>query len=62
MIIVEVKQGEGIEKALKILKSKVIKTKQFQELYSRKEYVKKSVKKRSQKLKAIYTQRMKNSK
>ena len=62
MIIVEVKQGEGIEKALKTLKSKVIKTKQFQELYSRKNYVKKSVLKRSQKLKAIYTQRIKNLK
>ncbi len=62
MIIVEVKQGEGLEKALKILKSKVIKTKQFQELYSRKNYVKKSVLKRSQKLKAIYTQRIKNLK
>ena len=62
MIIVEVKQGEGLERALKILKSKVIKTKQFQELYSRKNYVKKSVLKRSQKLKAIYTQRIKNLK
>lgn len=62
MIIVEIKQGEGIEKALKTLKSKVIKTKQFQELYSRKNYIKKSVLKRSQKLKAIYTQKIKNLK
>lgn len=62
MIIVEIKQGEGIEKALKTLKSKVIKTKQFQELYSRKEYIKKSVQKRNQKLKAIYTQKIKNLK
>lgn len=62
MIIVEVKQGEGIEKALKTLKTKVIKTKQFQELYARKNYVKKSVLKRSQKLKAIYTQKIKNLK
>lgn len=62
MIIVEVKQGESIEKALKTLKTKVIKTKQFQELYARKNYVKKSVLKRSQKLKAIYTQKIKNLK
>jgi small subunit ribosomal protein S21 len=62
MLIVEVKQNEGIDKSLKILKNKVIKTKQFQELYSRKNYIKKSVLKRSQKLKAIYTQKIKNLK
>jgi small subunit ribosomal protein S21 len=62
MIIVEVKQNEGLDRALKILKNKVIKTKQFQELYSRKNYIKKSVIKRSQKLKAIYTQKIKNLK
>jgi small subunit ribosomal protein S21 len=62
MIIVEIKHGESIEKALKTLKSKVIKTKQYQELASRKNYIKKSVQRRNQKLKAIYTQKIKNLK
>lgn len=56
MIIVEVKNGEGIDKVLKTLKSKVIKTKQNQELSSRKFYVKKSVRRRNEILKAQYTQ------
>jgi ribosomal protein S21 len=45
MLIVKVKTG-GIEKALKELKSKVIKTRQNSFLNERKEYKKKSVKKR----------------
>jgi len=59
MLIVEVKK-DGIEKALKTLKSKVIKTKQNKILFDRKEFVKKSVIKRNQKLKAAYIQK-KNS-
>jgi len=57
MIIVPVKQNENIEKALKTLKSKVIKTKQNQILGGKKEYTKKSVKKRSEILKAIYKEK-----
>ena len=57
MIIIEVKNSDNLEKALKVLKSKVIKTKQNQTLLERKEYTKKSVKKRSQILKAIYKQK-----
>ena len=60
MLIVEVNQKQNIEKALKILKSKVIKTKQNQELFNRKEFVKKSIKKRNQLLKAKYVQKYKN--
>jgi ribosomal protein S21 len=59
MLIVEVKK-DGIEKALKILKSKVIKTKQNQILVKNKEFVKKSVEKRSKKLKATYIQKIKS--
>ena len=59
MLIVEVKK-DGIEKALKTLKSKVIKTKQNQILFDRKEFVKKSVVKRNQKLKASYIQKKKD--
>jgi len=60
MLIVEVKK-DGIEKALKTLKSKVIKTKQNQILFERKEFVKKSVVRRAQVLKASYVQKIKNS-
>jgi ribosomal protein S21 len=58
MLIVQVNQN--IEKALKVLKSKVIKTKQNQKLNSRKEFVKKSVQKRNTKIKAKYLQQLKN--
>jgi small subunit ribosomal protein S21 len=60
MLIVEVKK-DGIEKALKTLKSKVIKTKQNQILFGKKEFVKKSVVRRAQILKASYVQKVKNS-
>jgi small subunit ribosomal protein S21 len=60
MLIIEIKNNENIEKALKTLKSKVIKTKQNQQLMNRKKFTKNSVEKRAQKLKAIYKQRKVN--
>lgn len=60
MIIVEIKNNENLERALKTLKSKVIKTKQTQKLQERKEYTKPSVVKRTKLLKAIYIQKKKN--
>jgi ribosomal protein S21 len=57
MLIVEIKNGENIEKSLKTLKSKVIKQNQI--LFERKEYKKKSVLKRTEILKAKYIQRKK---
>lgn len=60
MLIINIKSGENLEKALKTLKSKVIKTKQNQELLKRKEYEKPSVTKRKNLLKAIYTNKVKN--
>lgn len=57
MLIVKVEKPNQIEKALKIYKSKVIKTRQSSELNNRKEFVKKSVKKRQQKMKAKYVQK-----
>ena len=60
MLIIEIKNNENIEKALNTLKYKVIKTKQNQQLMSRKEFIKQSVEKRAQKLKAIYKQRKLN--
>jgi len=53
MLIVEVKKG-NIEKALKDLKSKVIKTRQNSLLNERKEFTKKSEKKRQIISKAKY--------
>lgn len=58
MIIIQITKSDNLEKALKQLKSKVIKTKQQRELFERKEFVKPSVKKRVKKLKAIYSQRV----
>ena len=60
MLIVEVKNIENLERSLKLLKSKVIKTKQNQILNEKKEFEKKSVKERKKILKAIYTQKKKN--
>ena len=60
MLIVNVEK-DGLSKALKTLKSKVIKTKQNQFLFDKKEFVKKSVLIRNQKLKATYVQKVKSS-
>jgi small subunit ribosomal protein S21 len=58
MLFVEVKNG-NIEKALKDLKGKVIRTKQNSLLFGRKEFTKPSIEKRSQIKKAAYIQRLK---
>ena len=60
MLVVKINNGD-LSKALKTLKSKVIKTKQNQMLFDKKEFVKKSVAKRSQKLKATYKQKIRTS-
>lgn len=57
MLIVKVDNNSNIEKALKIYKSKVIKTRQSSHLNDRKEFVKKSVKKRNVLNKAKYVQK-----
>lgn len=59
MIIVPVKSGENIERALKRFKRKFEKTGAIRELRARKNFVKPSVKRREQKLKAIYVQQLK---
>ena len=58
MIIVPVKDGESIEKALKKFKRKFEKTGAIRELRARKNFVKPSVKKRIQMQKAIYVQQL----
>lgn len=54
MLIIEIKNGENIDKALKKLKRKFESTKVLRELRNRKEYTKPSEKRRSEIKKAIY--------
>ena len=61
MIIIKIDKNTPIEKALKLYKSKVIKTRQSSELNSRKEFEKKSIKKRRQLLKAKYVQKLREN-
>lgn len=56
MLKVEVKKG-NIERALKELKGKFIKTKIPKECRDRQEFIKKSVKRRAEKIKASYLQK-----
>ena len=58
MIIVPLKDGENIERALKRFKRKFEKTGAIRELRARKNFVKPSVKRREQLQKAIYVQHM----
>ncbi len=58
MIIIPVKEGENIERALKKFKRKFERTGVIKELRNRQAYAKPSVKKRQQKLRAIYVQKM----
>ncbi len=60
MIIINLNNEKNIESALRTYKQKVQKTKQIQKLRERQEFVKPSVKKRSERLKAIYVQQLKN--
>ena len=58
MIIVQVKEGENIERALKKFKRKFEKTGVIRELRSRKTFEKPSVKKCEMMNKAIYVQKL----
>lgn len=58
MIIVPLKEGENIERALKRFKRKFEKTGAIRELRARKNFVKPSVRKREQLQKAIYVQHL----
>ena len=60
MLIVKLNKKTNIEKALKQLKSKVIRTKQLRKLRERKQFTKPSETKRLQKQKAIYIQKLKD--
>ena len=58
MIIIPVKEGESIDKALKKYKRKFEKTGTVKELRERQKFTKPSVKQREAKLKAIYIQQL----
>jgi small subunit ribosomal protein S21 len=58
MIIVPVKEGESIDRALKKYKRKFERTGVVKELRIRQKYTKPSVIKREQKMKAIYVQHL----
>ncbi len=58
MIVVPVKEGENIERALKKFKRKFERTGVMKELRARKQFTKPSIAKREQKIKAIYKQQL----
>ena len=58
MIIVPVKEGENIERALKKFKRKFEKTGAVREMCARKNFEKPSVLKRMARMKAIYVQQL----
>ena len=58
MIIVAIKEGENIERALKKFKRKFEKTGAVREMRARKNFEKPSVKNRMARMKAIYVQHL----
>lgn len=61
MIIIPVKEGEAIERALKRFKRKFDKTGAMRQLRARKEFIKPSVKRRKQMIKAAYIQQLRQA-
>ena len=61
MLIIPVKEGENIERAIKKYKKKFDKTGVVRELRSRKQFTKPSVTRRQEKIKAAYIQRMRSA-
>ncbi|CAM1366218.1 30S ribosomal protein S21 [Tenacibaculum sediminilitoris] len=58
MLIIPVKEGENIDRALKRYKRKFDRTKKMKQLRNRKQFTKPSVAKRAQMIKASYVQRL----
>ncbi len=61
MLQIPVKEGESIEKALKKYKKKFERTGVLKELRNRKEYIKKSVIRRQEVIKAEYVEKLKSA-
>ena len=58
MLVIPVKDGENIDRALKRFKRKFLKTGTLKEVRTRKEYTKKSERLRVRKQKAVYSENM----
>ena len=61
MLIIPVKDGENIDRALKRYKRKFDRTKTMKNLRSRKQFIKPSVSKRAQNIKAQYVQKLRTT-
>ncbi|MFN8277762.1 MAG: 30S ribosomal protein S21 [Chitinophagales bacterium] len=61
MLIIDTRESESLDRALKKYKKKYEKAGILRELRERQKFVKKSVKRRSEILKAAYAQHMKSS-
>ena len=61
MLIIPVKEGENIERALKKYKKKYDKTNVMKELRRRKEFVKPSITNRQGRIKSAYIQRLRSA-
>mgnify|MGYP001230523945 FL=1 len=60
MLIIPVKEGESIDRALKRFKRKFDRTGKLKSLRERQAYIKPSVRQRDKLIKATYVQRLKN--
>lgn len=58
MLVVQLKEGDTLEKALKKFKKKFEKTGVVKELRERQKFTKKSVKRRQGKIKAVYKNKL----
>ena len=61
MLIIPIKEGENIERALKKYKKKYEKTNRMKQLRGRKEFIKPSVSRRQEIIRAAYKQRMQSA-
>ena len=61
MLIIQIKEGENIDRALKRFKRKFDKTGAMRQLRARKQFTKPSVKERQKLLKAQYIQKLKDA-
>ena len=61
MLIIPIKEGENIDRALKRFKRKFDKTGGMRQLRARKEFLKPSVRKRKQMIKAAYVQQLRQA-
>ncbi len=58
MLVIPVKEGENIDRALKRFKRKFLKTGTLKQIRGRKQYVKKSERLRIRKQKAVYSENL----